>query len=269
MIDKVSIEEGRALFGSNAEGYNKIRPPYPDNLFRVLADEGALTNGTAVLDVGAGNGLAAKALIKHGADPILAIEPDPRFASHLLSLVTQSGSRITVLQVPFEAAELEAGSFDLAVAATSYHWLDPSMRVQKLAEALKPGGFAALMWNLFQDQTKPDHFHEATQHVLAPLGDTPSEALAATPFALQREARTAEFVDSGLFESVRYHKVRWTLTLTTENMALLYSTFAQIQKLSDTDREKILIKLMRIADDEFDGIVERHMTSPLYLFRRL
>jgi len=268
-MDKVSIAEGRALFGSNAEGYDKIRPPYPEELLSVLVAQGALLKGTAALDVGAGNGLATRALIKHGADPILAIEPDRRFASHLLSLVTQSGSRITVMCVPFEAAELEAGSFDLTVAATSYHWLDPSTRVQKLADALKPGGFAALMWNLFQDQTKPDPFHEATQHVLAPLGDTPSESLAPTPFALQREVRTAEFVESGLFEPACYHEVRWTLTLTADDMALLYSTFAHIQKLSDTDREKILTKLKRIANDEFNGKVERHMTSPLYLFRRL
>ena len=55
---------------------------------------------------------------------------------------------------------------------------------------------------------------------------------------------------------------------TTKGRALLYSTFAHIQKLSDTDREKILTKLKRVADDEFNGKVERHMTSPLYLFRR-
>lgn len=267
MTEKVSIEEGRALFGSNAKGYDEIRPSYPEALFSVLVDEGALKRGTAALDIGAGNGLATKALIDHGADPIVAIEPDRRFAGHLHSLVTHSGSSITIVQAPLETAELDLGTFDLAIAATSFHWLDPSTRVQKIADALKPGAFAALMWNMFQDQAKPDHFHEATQHVLVPLGDTPSGALLLTPFALQREARTAEFVDSGLFESVCYHEVHWTLTLNAEDTALLYSTFSQIQKLSEIEREEILNELMRIADDKFNGRVERHMTSPLYLFR--
>ena len=35
--------------------------------------------------------------------------------------------------------------FDLVVAATSFHWLDPEVRLNKVADALRPGGSVALI----------------------------------------------------------------------------------------------------------------------------
>ncbi|PYO48004.1 MAG: hypothetical protein DMD84_22095 [Candidatus Rokuibacteriota bacterium] len=56
---------------------------------------------------------------------------------------------------PFEHAEVVVADFDewvlpevpfdLVVAATAFHWLDPVRRVQKCAEALHPGGALAIV----------------------------------------------------------------------------------------------------------------------------
>ncbi len=51
----------------------------------------------------------------------------------------------------FEDAELSPHAFDLVVAATSFHWLDPDTALDKIADVLRPGGHVALWWNVFSD----------------------------------------------------------------------------------------------------------------------
>ena len=133
---------------------------------------------------------------------------------------------------------------------------------------LKPGGFVALWWNVFQDLHRADPFHDATQSILANLAISPSGAPDALPFALDRRAREADFARTGNFEAVVYAETRWTLVLDVPQVGRLYEGFSHIQRLPEAERARLLWQLMEIARTQFDGRVERNMTSPIYLARR-
>ncbi|EQD38338.1 Methyltransferase type 11, partial [mine drainage metagenome] len=47
----------------------------------------------------------------------------------------------------FEEVPLRPGSFDLGVAATSFHWLPERRGLRKVARALRPGGWWAAWGN--------------------------------------------------------------------------------------------------------------------------
>jgi SAM-dependent methyltransferase len=55
----------------------------------------------------------------------------------------------------FEEAALDAGSFDLGISATAFHWLDEATALTKIAELLRPGGWWAMDWNVFGDDNRP------------------------------------------------------------------------------------------------------------------
>jgi SAM-dependent methyltransferase len=48
-----------------------------------------------------------------------------------------------VVTAPFEDWPLPKEPFDLVLAATAFHWIDPNVRVVKAAVALRPGGVLA------------------------------------------------------------------------------------------------------------------------------
>jgi SAM-dependent methyltransferase len=268
-MKRIHEHEGRSLFGLNPDGYDQVRPAYPESLFSLLVDQGALFPNASTLEIGPGNGLATRRLIAHGVNPLTVVEPDKAFEGLLSSLAKQADCDFHFVQAAFEDTLLQAETYDLMVAATVYHWLNPLTRVNIMASLLKPLGHVALMWNVFQNLHQPDPFHEATKSFLAHLAASPSGAPDTIPFALDRRAREAEFLQTGKFEVRAYLEVQWTLQLNTAQVGLLYEGFSSIARLSEVMRNEILNRLMDVADTKFDGIVKRNMTSPLYLFQRV
>jgi len=263
MPDQIDRNAGRGLFGFDPAGYDATRPDYPPWIFDRLRDCGALTPGAATLEIGPGSGKATRELLAYGADPLTLVEPDARFIAHLESTVCRFAADCRIVRLPFEEVSF-TDEFDLVAAATMFHWLDQVAALRRIRRSLRPGGFAALFWNLLQDLDKEDAFHEATRRLLAPLATSPAGAPDTVPFALNRAAREAEAVSSG-FARVEYFESRWTLTLDTQQIGKLYEGFSSIQLLDPEPRSALLRDLMTIADRQFDGTVERNVTSCLYL----
>jgi SAM-dependent methyltransferase len=263
MPDRIDQREGRRLFGLNPEGYDAARPRYPDALYAFMQGEGAIGVGTRTLEIGAGTGIATRRLLALGAHPITVVEPDARFAPSLRAL-----GAIDIVHMAFEDFRAPDASFDLVAAATAFHWVEPAVGAPKLAALLRPGGWAALWWNVLQDLDRGDAFHEATHHVLRDLAVSPTGAPNTLPFALDRPAREADFGRTGAFAPARYFETRWTHVLDTTGVRALYEGFSHIQRLDEGARERVLDSLTEIADHEFAGRVERNVTSVIYLFRR-
>jgi SAM-dependent methyltransferase len=254
---------GRQAFGANAANYDTSRPAYPDWVFATLRDTCGLRGGSAVFEIGAGTGAATRRLLEFGADPLVALEPDERLAAYL-----RAASPSLALQIrtdPFEDVDLSPAAFDLGLAATSFHWLDESTALAKIARSLKPGGWWAALWNVFGDDAYPDPFHEATFGVLSGP-PSPSMGQGGTPFALDAAARIAAIDATGAFERVLYQTSHWPLVLTADQTVALYATYSNVTAMPDS--ALALAELRRIAATRFGGRVTRNMTTILYLARR-
>ena len=262
----IDPSEGRALFGLNPEAYDAVRPDYPAWVYERLRDSGALVDGAATLEIGAGSGLATRRLLEYGADPLIVIEPDERFTSLLASIFERSTADCRLIQESFEDAALERGAFDLVTAATAFHWVEQGVGLTKISKLLRPGRYIALWWNVFQVLDRQDAFHEATHSLLAQLASSPSGAVEGIPFALDRRQRETALDRAG-FRDIQYAESHWTLTLGTAQVGALYEGFSSIQRLPERERQRLLDALTRISDERFDGRVERHITTCLYLAR--
>ena len=264
MPEKIDRQEGRHLFGLNPQGYEDSRPDYPVWIFERLRDSGALVPGTSTLEVGPGTGRATRRLLEYGANPLTLIEPDERFAAMLESAIRESTADCRVMHQSFEDAELPANEFDLIAAATAFHWIEPISGLKKVRLLLKENGVAALFWNVLQDLDKEDRFHDATQSLLSPLAVSPSGSPKTVPYALDRRSREADARASG-FKHVAHFESRWTLVLDTVQIGKLYEGFSHIQRLDAQSRANLLAELMQVAEVQFNGAVERNVTSCLYI----
>src|SRR5262249_38175362 len=150
----------------DAAAYDAARPEYPERVYELLRERCGLRPGARTLEVGAGTGLATRRLVAAGAD-VLAVEPDASMAA-LLPAAAQ------VQAAAFEDVELDPASFDLAVSATAFHWVDEPVGLRRVARALRPGGWFAQWWNMFGDPDQLDAFHLATQSIVGGLAEGPS-----------------------------------------------------------------------------------------------
>jgi 16S rRNA A1518/A1519 N6-dimethyltransferase RsmA/KsgA/DIM1 with predicted DNA glycosylase/AP lyase activity len=80
---KLPLSLGCSAFGADPENYALARPPYPDSLYSCLVWRCGLGLDSAVFEVGPGTGLATASLLARGANPLHAIEADPRLADYL------------------------------------------------------------------------------------------------------------------------------------------------------------------------------------------
>ena len=265
MPEQIHLNEGRQLFGLNPQGYEDARPEYPTWIFDHLRERGALINGTPTLEIGAGTGKATRHLLQYGANPLTIIEPDARFATILNTALNARPANCRVIHESIEDVVLSDNQFDLVVAATAFHWIEPTSGLRKIKRLLRHNGFVALLWNVLSDRDREDLFHDATYSLLSPVPGNPSEQQNTVPFALDSEARQAE-AKTAEFTKTEYLESRWSLVLTTEQVGKLYESFSHIQRLDTDSRSKLLDALMTIADSQFNGKVVRNITSCLYLF---
>jgi SAM-dependent methyltransferase len=214
-------------------------------------------------EIGAGTGTATRELLRYGAKPLVAVEPDERLAAYLRENIPNEA--LTIVVAPFEQAALQDASFDLGVSATAFHWLDEDFALTKVSKLLRPGGWWAMFWNLFGDSRLPDPFHDATKDLLGPPL-TPSAGNGEMPFALDGEARLAALRRTDAFDNIEHRTGTWPLFLNPDETVALYATYSNV--IIRSDREEILDELHRIARDEFQGLVTRKMVTSLYVARR-
>jgi SAM-dependent methyltransferase len=262
---RIERSVGRSFFGADPRTYDAVRPGHPPEVYDLLGERCGLRPGSRVLEVGPGTGQATGRLLDLAGGPLVAIEPDPRLADFLRE---RFGGRIDVRVATLEDADLGTCDYDLAAAASSFHWVEESAGLEKLRGALRPGGWIAIWWTSFGDELRPDPFRLALDPLFADVPVSPSGPAEGRPgYARDAELRLAALAASG-FEDASYAEVHWAHMWDTTGIRGLYSTFSPLSALDPERREELLDSVARIAEDDFGGRVERPLVTSLYTARK-
>jgi SAM-dependent methyltransferase len=193
---------------------------------------------------------------------ITAVEPDRDMAAWLVDALPHQD--IQVIVAPLEEADVARSSYDLAVAATSFHWVQPAPGLQKLRRALRPGGWLAIWWMLFEDPAAPDEFDGVAQALLgaSPSGGEPGRP----PFQLDERARLGELRQAGFVQATS-EILRSQHRLSAAQVAALYSTMAILLRRPYDHQVKLLDALEGLVANQFQGEVTRTFVTALYTAR--
>ena len=250
-------------FNADAAAYRRGRPAYPAAVFDLLAERCGLRPGVRVLELGAGTGLATGPLLAAGAH-VLAVEPGESLAAILAA--DHACDRLEISVADFEAADLPGG-FDLAVAATSLHWLDPATSTEKIARHVRPGGWLAAWWNEFGDTSRPTLFRDRLDEVYHDLLPAEPGYRASRSHVLDTDRWRAQLTVGGYFDDVNIAIIEWHQTLTPQTARDLWSTFPNIAELAPPHRAQFLTRLGSIIDD-LGGQVDDPRLTVVYTARR-
>jgi SAM-dependent methyltransferase len=259
----IGRDEGRRLFGLDTAAYERGRPGHAPEVYDVLRERCGLHAGTKVLEVGPGTGQATRRLLELGADPVVGIEPDAALADHLRE---RFGDRVEIRESTLEAAQLE-GDFDLAVAASSFHWVDEEVGLATLHGALRPGGWVALWWTGFGDANRDDPFRDAIDPLMEGLRRAPAEAQDRRPFAHEAENRIAALERAGFADTLP-RRIEWWHTWDTAGIRALFGSFSPVLSLEPARRQQLLDSIAGVAERDFGGRVTKPVVTALYTARK-
>lgn len=253
-----------ATFDQAAAQYDRVRPGYPEALFDDIAAITGIQAGNRVLEIGSGTGLATLPLLGRGYH-LSCLEPGRNLA-HVLRGKLQNEPAAEVVEVSFEDWSLEPEAIALVVAATSFHWVDPAIRMRKVFAALRPEGSLALFRHVHVRHRNDDGFYERVQPAyrrympdeagLPPLADE----LTLT-FAVELNA-------SGLFLPAEVRHYPWTITYSRDAYLQLLGTFSVHLALPADTRAALWEEISALIDQEFSGQVVRHHVTQLEIARK-
>jgi SAM-dependent methyltransferase len=134
------------VFNEVAQLYDRVRPGYPDELFADLVTITGIDESSSVLEVGCGTGQATRSLAALGC-PVTAVEPGVAMAGLARRRLAACGN-VTVETSTFEQWDDHGRRFDVLVAASAWHWIDPSIGWRRAHDVLHPAGWMALLGNV-------------------------------------------------------------------------------------------------------------------------
>jgi predicted O-methyltransferase YrrM len=252
-----SREARRATFDSVAELYDRYRPSYSEQLIDDIVSLGAVPPRGRVLEIGSGTGKATLPFARRGLR-ITCVERGSNLARlaerHLAAF---PNARVEVTS--FEDWAGGDGEYDLVFAAQSFHFLDASMALPKIARLLRPGGALAVFGNhAVRGASDVDaRIREAYARHAPELANSDTD----TPLEDRIDA-------TRLFGTVIMTRYRWHGTYTADDYIGLMNTQSPHRLLPDERREPLLADI-RQAIESSGGSLTVEYVARLHLARRL
>ena len=256
-------ERLRASFDHAADLYQDARPEYPEELFNRLIEVTGLRPGDPVLEVGAGPAKATLPLAHRGLR-VTALEPGPALAAQARKNL--AGYPVDVVSMRFEDWAGTRGEFAVVVAATAWHWVDPRLRYQCAARALRPGGHLAVWAAQHVFPVDGDPFFTDLQEVYDAIGQGLPEG-APRPAPGELAEQIAEIEESGQFDVVAVEHFDWTVDYTAETYIDLLRTFSGHIAMTPADREQLFTEIRQRIALRPSGTVRRGWGTVLHIAR--
>jgi SAM-dependent methyltransferase len=250
----------RELFDTDADSYRSSRPGYPEEVYELLEQNGALRPGNWVLEIGAGSGQATRELLARGAC-VCAVELGANFVARLRSEFHDQ--TITVIEGDFDSLGKLHADFDLAVCASSLHWLDRDTALRRIGGLLRPSGWIAAWWTVYGDPAKPTPFRAVLNAVLR--RHRPAGALA-VPGPFDHDSWIGA-LRAASFSDIQVKVLRWSITLSPRELTRLYATFAAVRELPEPERAALLRDIEAGAEAFGDEVTE-HCVTVVYLAQK-
>ena len=244
----------RQLFDSVAAEYDAYRPDYPAQLFDALESAmGQPLMWSEVCDVGAGTGIATRALAGRGAN-VTAVDPGIGVLGVLRS---RSTSRVRAVVGDGNALPLRDGLFDLVSYAQSFHWTDPALAAGEAFRVLKPGGVLATWWNRHDLSVPWFADHQERLHAICGVPQHPDESWVAEMLAAPPWSRHVAVVE-----------IPWRRRISLQDFGRALMTVSYVFALGDRAREVVDAELEKLADLHPDGVMDEPFSTYAVMARR-
>ncbi len=126
-------------FATTVALYEELRPPYPDEFFRTVAQRLSLAKQHALIDLGTGPGLLALGFAPY-VGRIVGVDPEPAMIAAATEAAARASQALTLIEGKAEELPADIGSFDVVTIGRALHWMDRNATLGRLERLVAPGG---------------------------------------------------------------------------------------------------------------------------------
>ena len=126
-------------FATTAALYEELRPPYPVEFFRNVAQRLSLGKQHALVDLGTGPGLLALGFAPH-VGRVVGVDPEPAMIAAAREAALRASQALTLIEGKAEDLPADIGSFDVVTIGRALHWMDRDATLALLERLVAPGG---------------------------------------------------------------------------------------------------------------------------------
>lgn len=255
-----------SVFDAVSDIYNYARLSYLDEPVDDLVRTAKLSSNSRILEIGTGTGKLTIALARRGLQ-VYGVELGKKLAETARNnLKDYRNVKIEVLD--FDTWEFEPRSFDLAVSATAFHWLEENTRVGRIADALGESGMVAIIDTVHVD-SEHDDFPRASQKCYTQWDEkSTGDYLHPT---LKESIKTGfrrkqEFSEK--FETALDKPYTQDVKFDSETYVKLLQTYSDIISMLETNRRGFLNCVRSLIENEFNNTITKSYLWQLYIARK-
>lgn len=254
-------------FDTVVSTYDKMRPGYPDELYRAVFDYVTIDETSRVLEVGSGSGQATEPFLRTGC-ALTAVEYGENF-SEMLEDKFKAYEKFNVITGKFEDVQLEENSYDLIFSATAFHWVPEETGYPKVFSLLKEGGAFARFANRPQiSRDIPELAREIDGLYGAYYNRFYGIESGAKPQFTEDKARQIAQIPAGYgFKDIEYHLFSRMREFTAKEYVQLLMTYSDHIAIEEKIRTEFLAKI-EDAIDRSGGTIIIEDTLDLELARK-
>jgi SAM-dependent methyltransferase len=110
-------------FATTVALYEELRPPYPAEFFRTVAQRLSLGKERALIDLGTGPGLLALGFAPY-VGRIVGVDPEPAMIAAARKAAGRASKALTLIKGKAEDLPADIGSFDVVTIGRALHWME-------------------------------------------------------------------------------------------------------------------------------------------------
>src|SRR5882724_12892426 len=126
-------------FATTVPLYEKLRPPYPADFFRNVAQRLHLGKEHALIDLGTGPGLLALGFAPY-VGRIVGVDPEPAMLAAAKNAAARVAQAFTLIAGKAEDLPDDIGRFDVVTIGRALHWMDREATLARLEQLVAPEG---------------------------------------------------------------------------------------------------------------------------------
>ncbi len=255
--------ENKETFDFIASEYEKYRPTYPDELFTDLIDYSGIKPNASILEIGCGSGQATSSLVNRGYTNITCIE----LGSNLAKITSEKFvdyANLTVINSSFEDWNAEENTYDLAISATAFHFIEPKYGYKKVRRLLRRTGSIGFFWIVHVQLY--DQIHTEIRSIYQRYAPHLDDSIKARPEEVIIERRRLT-ESNNLFENIIVKEYRWMDTYSSDNYISLLNTHSKHQQLTEDIRNQLFYEMRNIID-KHGGFINKQQMVALFLGKK-
>jgi SAM-dependent methyltransferase len=238
--------------------YDSRRPGYPAALIKDILRLSHIPAQGRILEIGCGTGQATKPFADRGYQ-MTCLDIGTNLAA-MASRKFQGYDNVTVIAESFESWNPKTTKYHLAIAATSFHWLDPAIRYTKVSQILCPDGSLAVFSNVHV--RRDEGFFAEVQSIYRKIAPPRCQVKCEVPEPLATEPG----VD--LFEKPIAKRYPWDEQYTAEQYIALLGTYSDHINLPKPEREELFRAITELINANYKGVIIKHYESMLEIRRK-